>query len=442
MKFVSTRGGAPAVSIAEAIRQGVAPDGGLYVPAAPATVDASRLDADAPLPVLAAAILAPFFEGDPLGAQLEAICAEALDFPAPLVAYDPAEPDLRLLELFHGPTGAFKDFGARFLMACFDRLNDGPEPLTVLVATSGDTGGAVGCAAEGRLGVRSVILFPRGRVSPFQRLQLSCWAPPNLSFEVEGDFDDCQAMAKAAFADPELTERHRLTSANSINVGRLLPQAAYLGAAALKLQRETGTEPGLVIPTGNLGHAVAALWARRLGLPVGPVIAATNANPTLHDWARTGRFRPGPSLRTIANAMDVGAPSNFERLVEIQRDQRQLYVERVEDEAIRRRLRLEHKRTGAILCPHTAAGAEAWHRIDPALRAERPWILAATAHPYKFAEIVEPIVEEKLRPPAALSVIEGRAARAVRIPANLDALARALDPDDAADAADGNMEAA
>ena len=427
MKFVSTRGGSPAVTISEAIRRGAAPDGGLYVPERPVRVDPAGLDADAPLAETAARLLRLFFEGDGLAEQLDSICAEALDLAAPLVVPDPAEPGLRLLELFHGPTGAFKDFGARFLLACFDRLADEAAPLTVLVATSGDTGGAVGCAAEGRAGVRSVILYPRGRVSPFQKLQLSCWADPNLSLEVEGDFDDCQALVKAAFADPALAARHRLTSANSINVGRILPQLAYLGHAALRLFRETGAAPGFVIPTGNLGHALAALWARALGLPVGPVVAATNANRTLVDWSRSGRYAPAPSLRTIANAMDVGAPSNFERLVALPPEARQLQVDSVDDSAIRRRIRQEHRRTGYVLCPHSAAAMEAWHRLDPAQRAERPWVVAATAHPYKFAEVVEPLVERDLAPPPALAAILGRPACSLAIPPTLDALAEALD---------------
>ena len=441
MRFVSTRGRSPAVLIAAAIRGGAAPDGGLYVPAEPARVDPAGFDEV--LAPLAAKMLAPFFADDPLAPELAAICAEAFDFEAPLVATDPAGPGLRLLELFHGPTGAFKDFGARFLMACFDRLSGPANPLTALVATSGDTGGAVGCAVEGRRGVRSVILYPRGRVSPFQKLQLSCWSAPNLSLEIDGDFDDCQRLVKAAFADPGLAVGHRLTSANSINVGRLLPQMVFIGAAALRMFRETNVAPGFVIPAGNLGHAVAALWARDLGLPVGPIVAATNANRTLLDWFRGGVYTPVPSVPTLASAMDIGAPSNIERLAQIPKRTRQLHVERVDDDAIRRRIRQEHRLTGYVLCPHSAVAVEAYRRLDPAIQAQRPWIAAATAHPYKFAEIVEPLIGETLSPPSALAAILGRRSRAQSIPATLDALAEALEADSGrAPVADGGMEAA
>jgi threonine synthase len=427
MKFVSTRGDSPEVSIGEAIRNGAAPDGGLYVPAEQVRLDPASLRHDS-LVELGAQMLAPFFEGDPLAPHLPAICAEAFDFPAPLVMPDGERSGLRLLELFHGPTGAFKDFGARFLMACFDRLGGGDGPITILVATSGDTGGAVGCAAEGRAGVRAIILYPRGRVSPFQQHQLCCWGPPVSALEVDGDFDDCQRLVKAAFADPALAAAHRLSSANSINIGRLLPQMVYLAAASLAVHRETGIVPGFVLPTGNLGHVVATLWARDLGLPIGPVVAATNANRTLGDWYHSGGpYAPLPSQPTIANAMDVGAPSNFERLAMLPDPLRQLAaVERVEDHAIRTRISLEYERSNYVLCPHTATAVEAWQRLAPVRRTERPWIAAATAHPYKFADVVEPLIGETLTPPPALAAILGRAAHARPIPATLEALAGAL----------------
>jgi threonine synthase len=425
MKFVSTRGGYPAVSVGEAIRNGAAPDGGLYLPAGEVRLDPETLRYES-LAELGAQMLAPFFEGDPLAAHLPAICSEAFDFPAPLVMPHAAKPGLRLLELFHGPTGAFKDFGARFLMACFDRLGGSDGPLTILVATSGDTGGAVGCAAEGRKGVSAIILYPRGRVSAFQQHQLCCWGKPVEALEVDGDFDDCQRLVKAAFADRALCEAHRLTSANSINVGRLLPQMVYLAAAAIEVYRDTNVAPGFILPTGNLGHVVAALWARGLGLPIGPIVGATNANRTLSDWHRTGSYAPLPSQATIANAMDVGAPSNFERLERMPDPLRQLEIERVDDNAIRARIAAEYARSNYVLCPHSATAVEAWERLDPALQAERIWIAAATAHPYKFADVVEPLIGETLTPPPALEAILGRDAHAIRIPATLEALVGAL----------------
>ncbi|QAY76840.1 threonine synthase [Sphingosinicella sp. BN140058] len=427
MQFVSTRGKAAAVSLSQAIRNGAAPDGGLYLPDAIPVADLSTLDAAMPLAEFAGRMLAPFFDEDPLAAELPKICAEAFDFAVPIVTPDPRRPDLRALELFHGPTGAFKDFGARFLMACFDRIGDSADPLTVLAATSGDTGGAVGCAAEGRSAVRAVILYPKGRVSPFQELQLTCWDDPVQALEVDGDFDDCQRVVKAAFADRLLSDRHRLTSANSINIGRLLPQMAYVGHAALRLFAETGVKPGFVIPTGNLGHGFAALYARALGLPIGPIILVTNANRTLIDWHRSGDYAPRPSITTLANAMDVGAPSNFERLAALSPEQAEARVDLVDDETIRARMKSEYEESGYVWCPHSATAVEAWARLPAAEQAERTWIAAATAHPYKFAEAIEPVIGAEIPPPPALAAILGRPARKRSVPAQLGALVLALD---------------
>lgn len=431
MRFVSTGGEAPAVGIAEAIRAGAAPDGGLYMPA---TLPAA-IDADLPLAAFAAAMLAPFFAGDPLGEALPEICAEAFDFSAPLVTPDPARPGLQTLELFHGPTGAFKDFGARFLMACFDRTGDPARPLTVLAATSGDTGGAVGCAAEARAAVRATILYPKGRVSPFQEAQLTCWGAPVEALEVEGDFDDCQRLVKAAFADPALCQAHNLTSANSINIGRLLPQIAYLAHAAVQTKWATGKDVGFIIPSGNLGHGFAALYARAMGFPIRPILLATNANRTLADWKASGTYAPRASVATIANAMDVGAPSNFERVVALPPEQRKLGVELVTDDQIRDRIRAEYAASGYVWCPHGATAAEAYARLSDRVRDEVTWLAAATAHPFKFAEIVEPLIGEPVAPPPALAAIRDHSLSKRSIPARLDALVDALHPQDEPQAA-------
>jgi threonine synthase len=425
MRFVSTRGNASAASLSEALRNGAAPDGGLYMPENLPAVDVAKLDAEAPLAEFAAALLRPFFVGDALERPLKAICSESLDVPAALVTPDPAKPSLRALELFHGPTAAFKDFGARFLMACFDRIA-GAQPLTVLVATSGDTGGAVGCAAEGRSSVRAVILFPKGRVSPFQERQLTCWGEQVLAIEVDGDFDDCQRLVKAAFAGPSLAAQHRLTSANSINFGRLMPQLAYAAHAAVRLFAETGEKPGFVIPSGNLGHGFAVLLTKAMGLPIGPVVLATNANRTLKDWSDNGRYEPRPSIATLANAMDVGNPSNFERLSVLPADLCDVRVELVTDEEIKERIAGEHRSSGYVWCPHSATAVEAWSRLSGAERSQRPWIAMATAHPYKFAEIVEPLIGRSVVPTPALAAIYDRPTRKIRIGASLDRLADAL----------------
>ena len=424
MRFVSTRGKAPAAGLSEALRNGAAPDGGLYMPDELPLVDVRKLKPEAPLAEFAAALLQPFFAGDALESALPAICGEALSISAPLVTPASARPSLRALELFHGPTGAFKDFGARFLMACFDRIAVN-QPLTVLVATSGDTGGAVGCAAEGRSSVRAVILFPKGRVSPFQERQLPCWGDPVLGIEVDGDFDDCQRLVKAAFSDASLPAEHRLTSANSINFGRLLPQFAYAAHSAMKVFAETGEKPGFVIPSGNLGQGFAVLLAKAMGLPVGPVVLATNANRTLKDWRDSGRYDPRASVATLANAMDVGDPSNFERLSALHGGG-DVSVELVTDDEIKSRIASEYQRSGYVWCPHSATAVEAWSRLPEAERSEHPWIAMATAHPYKFRETVEPLIERAVVPTPALAAIYDRPTRKIRIGASLDALAGAL----------------
>jgi len=426
MRFISTRGSASADAIGKMLLHGAAPDGGLYMPEAIPAVDWRQLDPKAPLAAFASQFLRPFFAGDELEHHLPTICAEAFDFPSPLVSPDAAQPTLQALELFHGPTGAFKDFGARFLMGCFDRLGKEGEPLTVLAATSGDTGGAVGCAAEGRRSVQAVILFPEGRVSEFQERQLTCWEDPVRALEVEGDFDECQRLVKAAFADPELTAELRLTSANSINLGRLLPQVTYIAQAVQNAFATTGEKPGFIIPTGNLGHGFAALLARAMSIPIGPLILATNANRTLEDWATSGRYEPRPSVATLANAMDVGAPSNFERLIALPPDQREVRVVLVDDDAIRARIRTDYDVSGYVWCPHSATAAEAYARLAEEERAERPWILAATAHPYKFRDTVEPLIGQAIEPPPALEAILDRPTHKSTIGASLEALAGAL----------------
>lgn len=427
MKLISTRDRTAAVSLAQALRLGAAPDGGLFMPTEVPVHSARGFEGAQPLAEFAANWLRPFFTGDTLADELDAICVEAFTFPVPLVAPLGTEASLRSLELFHGPTGAFKDFGARFLMSCFDRLA-GVEPLTVLAATSGDTGGAVGCAAEGRRSTRAVILYPRGRVSPFQERQLTCWGENVVAVEVDGDFDDCQRLVKAAFAEPQLCAQHRLTSANSINIGRLLPQVAYCAYAAFKAASACPKgHPGFIIPSGNLGHGFALLLARAMGAPVGPVILATNENRTLFDWHQSGRFEPQPSVATLANAMDVGNPSNFERVAALDPNAANVTVELVNDEAIAKRIAAEFRESGYVWCPHSAIAAETWRRLAAGQREERLWVAAATAHPFKFAEIVEPLIGRQIEPSPALASIAGRPTSKERIPARLPALTELLD---------------
>lgn len=430
-RFASTRGGAPLATFAQAIEQGLAPDGGLYVPTHWPAFDVNEGATE--LPALATALLRPFLAGDRSGARLAEIASEAFDFPAPLV---PLTGDRRLsvLELFHGPTAAFKDFGARFLAASLVRLRDaGARKLTILVATSGDTGGAVAAAFHERPGVEVAILFPQGLVSPTQERQLTCWGGNVRTLAVRGTFDDCQRLVKAAFADDALRRQRELTSANSINLGRLLPQCVYYAAASLATWREHGERASFVVPSGNLGNAVACAWARRIGLPIDRIVLAHNANRTVPDFLDGGEWRPRRSVPTLASAMDVGDPSNFERLRALYPDRSALRAvfsaDSVDDDAIRGRMRTDFARYGRVWCPHTATAAEAHARLPLQDLQGARWILVATAHPAKFPEIVEPIVGGRLPVPDTLARLFDRPTGCRTIDAELDALRRALDED-------------
>jgi threonine synthase len=378
---------------------------------------------------IGALLLEPLVRDSELASQLAAISAQAFSFPAPLVPL-PAAGRLGVLELFHGPTAAFKDFGARFLAACIARLRSpGQRPLNILVATSGDTGGAVAAAFHRLPGVQVSVLFPKGLVSATQEQQLTCWGDNVRSFRVRGSFDDCQRLVKAAFMDAQLNQRYELSSANSINLGRLLPQAVYYAAASLQGWSEHGAPVSFVVPSGNLGNSVAGLWARRLGMPIGELVLAHNLNRTVPDLLATGSFEPRPSIATLASAMDVGNPSNLERLRSLYPDLAQLRAtisaEVVTDEQIRARIRSGFEEYGQIWCPHTATAAEAYTRLSP-VRRDGHWVLAATAHPAKFREIVEPLIGRSVTVPQSLARLFELPSQALDIKADLDALRQGL----------------
>jgi threonine synthase len=287
MQYFSTRGAGP-VTLDDALRLGIASDGGLFLPEKLAQFDTEDFAQAESITEVAHVLLRPFFVGSRLARDLNAILAETFSFPIPVTPLPFEGRDVSLLELYHGPTVAFKDVGAGFLAACLSRLEaDVADPLTILVATSGDTGGAVAAAFDERPGMRVVVLFPDGRVSKRQAHQLCCWSDNVVSLKVQGSFDDCQALVKGAMADTELSTRHRFSSANSINIGRLLPQSTYYADSSLRHFRRTGNKPGFIIPTGNLGNAFACIMAREMGLPIGPVILATNANRTIVDYFET-----------------------------------------------------------------------------------------------------------------------------------------------------------
>ncbi len=396
LEFVSTRGAAPNVSLSEAIATGLAPDGGLYVPARLPAADPAAVAGLSRLPDVARAALAGFFAGDRLQPVLGEIADAALDLAAPTTAVRGCPDPLFALELHHGPTAAFKDFGARFLAESLQRLEGrAPQPLTILVATSGDTGGAVAAAFHKRPWVRVVILYPAGLVSPRQEQQLTCWGENVASLRIAGTFDDCQRLVKEAFSDPALTRRHRFSSANSINIGRLLPQMVYYVASSLDVERRTRSKASYIIPAGNLGNAFAAVWARALGFPIGRIVLAHNINRTVPDFLKTGIWQPRPSVATLASAMDVGNPSNMERM-------RALYPSVRE---IREQLSADS--------------------VDDERRS--PWVVVATAHPAKFNEIVEPIIGRPVMVPASLNRLLNLPQHAVDLPPTLEALAAALE---------------
>ena len=406
MKAYSTRGQAPAVSLSDAIAAGLAPNGGLYLPETWPQFSNEDFNGADSLSAVAQRFLAPFFAGDALESALPAICADAFAIAPPLVPF--GKPGDYLLELFHGPTAAFKDYGAAFLAGCLSALPRGDKPLTIVVATSGDTGAAVGAAFHGKPGVRVAILYPDARVAPRQAHQLGCFGDNVQAYKVDGSFDDCQRLAKTLLADADYRAQVPLGSANSISLGRLLPQAAYYAHAALTHLRSTGKPLNFVIPTGNLGNALACLLARRMGLPIGEIVLASNANDVLPTFFAGGDYSPQPSLSTLANAMDVGAPSNFERLQALYPDaaelRRVLRAEAVSDAQIREAILRSRDTRGHVICPHTACAAEVLDRLRERFE-PGDWAVVSTAHPAKFPEVVEPLLGDSIAPPPALAAM-------------------------------------
>jgi len=399
------------VGLSQAIVAGLAPDGGLYVPESFPRRGAEDF-ARASLVAIGERLLEPFFATDPLAPHLEAILAGALDFPAPLRPLARAAGSLSVLELFHGPTCAFKDFGARFLAASLERIpSPDPRPLTILVATSGDTGGAVAAAFHGRPNVTVAVLYPKGLVSERQAHHLACWGDNVQTFAVRGTFDDCQQLVKAAFRDDAIGAGHRLSSANSINLGRLLPQMVYYAQASLEVWRRERERANFIVPSGNLGNVLACIWARAIGLPIGEVVLATNANPTVTEYVATGEWRPRRSTATLASAMDVGDPSNMERLrslhPEIEDLRRAVSAYSVSDEQIRDTIVRDAAELGCVWCPHTATAAWVYrHVVAPHSRGH--WVMVATAHPAKFNEVVEPLIGREVPVPPQLARLLAR----------------------------------
>ena len=434
MRFFSTQG-AHETDFVGAVSQGLAPDGCLYVPEELPRFDPKDLQGES-LEDIGAQLLAPFAAGSPLADGLRSLCAQAFDFPVPLVPVDKGRGPLWILEVFHGPTAAFKDVGARFLAAVLEQAlptlaPEDSRPLTILVATSGDTGSAVAAAFHRRRGMRVGVLFPEGQVSPRQKHQLTCWSDNVRSFEVNGTFDDCQSLVKSAFTDRSLNERHRLSAANSINLGRLLPQVVYHAAASLRHWRSEHTSANFIVPTGNLGNALACIWARAMGMPIGDIILATNANRVVPEFLATGDWQPRPSIQTLASAMDVGNPSNMERLRHLLPDFAELRssVEAcpVSDAAIRQQIAVDYERLGRVWCPHTATGFNVYDLLPQTRCSDASWIVVATAHPAKFDNIVEPAAGASVPVPPALAALLELPSRWESIDPDLAVFSKKLD---------------
>jgi threonine synthase len=437
MQFLTTRQG-PAVSFTTALYDGIAPDGGLYVPE---TIEPWTESELARLPrrtltEVGLRALRPFARGAIDPATLEAVVVEALNFPIPLVEIDPGT---YALELFHGPTLAFKDVGARTMARLMAALHRGDDPLTILVATSGDTGGAVGHAFHRVPNTRVVILYPDGRVSPTQEAQLAMFNGERTNvraYAVAGSFDDCHRLTREAFADTDLRTRMQLTSANSVNIGRLLPQSIYYFFAVGQAAREGRTQEVVFsTPSGNFGNLTAGLFAKRAGLSVSRFVAATNANDIVPAYLESGRYAPRASVSTIANAMDVGHPSNFERMRWLYHDdvdamRRDIAGCRFGDDEVREVIRRVYETRGYLLDPHSAIAYLGLRRHEGTGgrgRHDGPvGILLATAHPAKFGEIVSPIIGREVEKPPPLAEALARPRHIIRIDPTLDAVRNVL----------------
>jgi threonine synthase len=429
MRFLSTRDSGPPVSFLQALIEGLAPDGGLYVPESLDTWTADELTrlTQRTLTEIGYRALRPYTRGELDATTFEAVIVEALNFPIPLVEI---EPGVFVLELFHGPTLAFKDVGARVMARLMAALDRGDQPLTILAATSGDTGSAVAHAFHGVPHTRVVVLYPDGRVSPTQEAQLTMFNGEvgNVrAYAVSGSFDDCHRLTKEAFGDRALRQRVRLTSANSVNIGRLLPQMVYYFHAIAQLG--AGYEEIVVsTPSGNFGNLTAGLIAKRAGLPIDYFVAATNVN-VVPEYLASGRFEPRPSIQTIANAMDVGNPSNFERMSwlygrDVGAMRRDVRGCRYTDDETRATIADVYARRGYVLDPHSAIAYRGLKDTFAGVgRPKRAGVFLAA----KFGEIVEPVLGRAPDLPPPLQDALARPRHILRLDASLDAVRGTLD---------------
>ncbi len=431
VRFVSVNGRSQPVDFTTALLSGLADDGGLYVPEHLPGLPGAWTRATR-LAEVGEQVLAPFLESIPRD-TLREIIEKAWDFPLPLRTLDD---DIHLLELFHGPTLAFKDFGARLMAGVLSHLLEQDErKVTVLVATSGDTGSAVAHGFWNADRIKVFVLYPSGRVSPLQEAQMTTLGGNVHAMEVDGTFDDCQALVKQALTDPQVHSALTLTTANSINPGRLLPQIVFYAWGVIQQTAGDPRIPRAVVPSGNFGNLTAALYAKTMGVPLGRLVAATNANDEVPEYLRTGTFTPAASIPTLSSAMDVGDPSNLARIQHlydghVDRIRADVEGVSVSDEETLDEIRNTRNRTGIVIDPHTAVGVRAARRLRSAGETA-PFLVAATAHPGKFPDTIERALGEGIPVPESLSKALGKPKQSTPIKADYETWKKLLlaDPD-------------
>ena len=422
MKLYSTKNTSAFVDLQEAVFKGLPDDNGLfmpeYIPVLPASFFKNIKDYS--LQDIAFEVCKNLFQGYIPENDLREIVEKSINFPAPVVKLDDST---YVLELFHGPSLAFKDFGARFmaqLMSYFNRGND--KELVILVATSGDTGGAVAFGFHNTPGIKVVILYPSGKVSMLQEKQLTTLGGNITALEIDGTFDDCQALVKKAFLDQELTSKIRLSSANSINIARLIPQSFYYMEAYKQI--ENPDKVVFCIPSGNFGNLTAGLFAQKMGLPVHHFIAATNANDIVPQYLKTGNYEPKSSVPTLSNAMDVGNPSNFARILDLHCSTWNNIKENISgyafgDDTTKDAMREVNSKYEYVIEPHGAVGYLAlkeWQKDNP----DTQGIILETAHASKFIDDVEEILGKSIEIPERLAVLSEREKKSIPMNTEFD----------------------
>lgn len=427
MLYASTNRKITPVTFGEAVLSGLAEDGGLFLPASIPELETSFVSnlRSLGLHEISYEVAHPFLAGEIPDKDLRQIIEDSFDFKVPLVSL---ENETYSLELFHGPTLAFKDFGARFMARVLSYFNrNADRPLTILVATSGDTGSAVAHGFFGIEGISVVLLYPQGKVSRLQEMQMTTLGGNVTALEVQGTFDDCQRLVKEAFQDNTLRPKRRLSSANSINIARLIPQSFYYFYAMSQL-REASLPVVFSVPSGNFGNLTAGVLAKRMGLPISLFIAATNVNDIVPEYLESGLFEPRPSIRTISTAMDVGNPSNFVRLLAIygsvEKMREEILGASFTDNQTRVAMADVYKQYGYILDPHGAIGYLGLKKVGNARNVQG--IFLETAHPAKFRETVAQAIGHEIPLPPALAECLNRTKQTTVIPPRFEELKAVL----------------